>query len=258
MVSDGSYDGLMNVTIKRKSNKTAGFEVEKREEDGLYYITKVPKKCTEIAVGDRVLEINGTTHNNFKSQTNANDLIDSLKLDVVPVDDDAVEGDDSEEEYEEVSRSRSKASNIPRTGGDDEGYDNSNSNSNSEASDAADRNGINKQQSWDRPYVSKYKPRDRFMISVTNKENNDGGLGINLVEFQNGEIYVSEVNDGLFYDTVLNRGDKILSINGKKIPEHLDTVEEAMDFLESKSILQVFVLRPSKNDKGFKWVLKNT
>ena len=75
-------DGLKSVTIKRKSKKKAGFEVEKREEDGFYYITKVPKNCIDIAVGDRVLEINGTMHEDFKSQTNANDLVDSLKLDV--------------------------------------------------------------------------------------------------------------------------------------------------------------------------------
>ena len=74
--------GLINVTIKRKSKKKSGFEVEKREEDGLYYITKIPKNCTQIGVGDRVLEINGTMHNDFKSQTNANDLVDTLRLEV--------------------------------------------------------------------------------------------------------------------------------------------------------------------------------
>lgn len=254
MVNAGSYDDIVNVTIKRRSNKKPGFEVEKREEDGFYYITKVPKSCTEIAVGDRVLEINGTTYKNFKSQKDANDLVDSFQLDVVPVDDD-------EEEYEEVNRSRSKAKkNIPSTGWDDESYGNSNSNSNSEGkpSSAAGRKGINRNESWDREYVSKYKPRDRFMITVTNEENNGGSVGIDLVEYKNGEIYVSDVNDGPFYVTALNRGDKILSINGKKLPQHLDTVEEAMDVLESKSKLTVFVLRPSTEDKGLKWVLNNT
>lgn len=306
----GSSDGLISVTIQRRSNKKPGFEVEKREEDGFYYITKVPKNCTNIAVGDRVLEINGTTHKDFKSETNANDLVDSLKLDVVPVDDDDEEddeGEDSEEDYEEVNRSRSISKNRPRkdkaksSGADgnsrskiiksqsedieddsgygdnwndvdemktndnnwtDEDFDNNNTISeinNGEVRPAANRDGISKQESWDRPYVSQYKPRDRFMITVMNgEEKSDGDLGIELLEFENGEIYVSEVNEGPFYETALNRGDKILSINGKKIPNHIDTVEEAMGILQSKSKLTVFVLRPSKKDKGFRWVLKNT
>jgi hypothetical protein len=38
------------------------------------------------------------------------------------------------------------------------------------------------------------------MISVTKNEGNDN-LGIELVEFQESEIYVSEVNQGPFYET---------------------------------------------------------
>merc|ERR1712157_278788 len=102
------------------------------------------------------------------------------------------------------------------------------------------------------------KPRDRFMITVTNgEEKSDGDLGIELLEFENGQIYVSEVNEGPFYETALNRGDKILSINGKKIPSHIENVEEAMEIIESKSKLTVFVLRPSKEDDGYCWVLED-
>jgi hypothetical protein len=61
---------------------------------------------------------------------------------------------------------------------------------------------LGKSKSWDRPYVSNYKPNERFMISVTKKEETDGDdLGIDLVEFQESEIYVSEVNPGPFYET---------------------------------------------------------
>ncbi len=52
----------------------------------------------------------------------------------------------------------------------------------------------------------------------------------------------------------LNRGDKILSVNGKKIPDHIDTVEEAMDLIYSKPKITLFVLRPKKNDEGYNWV----
>lgn len=310
MSDDGSSDGQINVTIKRKSAKKAGFEVEKREEDGFYYITKVPKNCKKIGVGDRVLEINGTLHGDFKSQTNANDLVNSFRLEVVPVDDDddddEEEGDDSVEEYEVVNHSRSKTHKNPRTaalassavdgssrskntesqsgddedesdygedwndGGemkseepdwDDEAVDNNSDSSMTRA--AAERNAFvdeeklkEDKKSWDRQYVSQYKPNDRFMISVSN--DNDDDLGIDLVEFQENEIYVREVDQGPFYETALNRGDRIISINGKKIPDHINTVEDAIEILQSNSKLTIFVLRPSEEDEGLNWVIENT
>ena len=82
MAEDDGFDALLNITIDRKSKKKSGFEVERRKEDGFYYITKVPKDCTTIGVGDRVLEINGTTHLQFKNQKKANSLLDSIRLEV--------------------------------------------------------------------------------------------------------------------------------------------------------------------------------
>jgi len=300
---------FINVTIKRKSSRKAGFEVEQAE-DGFYYITKVPPKCTKIGIGDRVLEINGTMHDDFKSQNNANALVDSFRLEVLPfdtaADDDDDQSDQSEDEYEELDRSESKTNdrhklasmvhgnvnNSKRSnsmgtesegneddsdyeedwndGGetkseesqsDDESFDSDESDIPAEresdvenASD--DENELERVQSWDRPYVSNYNPNDRFMISV-NKEAQcyDGKLGIDLVEFQEGEIYVSEVNQGPFYETALNRGDKIISINGRK---NLNCVGTAMEILHSHVKSTLFVLRPKKNDEGYNWVNDNT
>lgn len=56
----------------------------------------------------------------------------------------------------------------------------------------------------------------------------------------------------------LNRGDKIISINGKKIADNINTVEEAMDILHSHSKITLFVLRPKTNDEGLMWVNENT
>lgn len=56
-------------------------------------------------------------------------------------------------------------------------------------------------ETWERAYVSNYKPNQRFMISVTQKEEDDDDLGVDFVEFEEGEIYVSDVNQGPFYDT---------------------------------------------------------
>ena len=74
-------EASVHITVKRKSKKKIGFEVELRD-DGRYYITKVPAKCKSIGVGDRVLEINGTKHLEFKNETNANGLIDTFRLEV--------------------------------------------------------------------------------------------------------------------------------------------------------------------------------
>lgn len=273
-------DGHMVVTIKRNSKKKAGFEVEKRR-DGFYYITKVPKNCKKIGVGDRVLEINGTIHEEFKNQKNANDLVDSIRLEVAQDDHDHDDEDDeSEEEYEEVDRSRAAGRNGNKrapmassgvdyeNGGNDwedagemkngEGEWGSESFNNKDYSNASllERASIKSltDETWERSYVSKYKPNERFMISVTKKEDDDDDLGIDFVAFEESEIYVSDVNKGPFYDTAINRGDKILSINGKKIPDHLSTVEEAMDILYSKPKMTLFVLRPKKNDEGYNWV----
>lgn len=76
-----THDATLNITIKRKSKKKSGFEVELRE-DGYYYVTKVPPGLKSIGVGDRVLEINGTSHSSFGGEQAANDLIDSFRLEV--------------------------------------------------------------------------------------------------------------------------------------------------------------------------------
>ena len=39
------------------------------------------------------------------------------------------------------------------------------------------------------------------MISATNTEGDDYDLGVDFVEYKEGEIYVSDVNDGPFYET---------------------------------------------------------
>jgi len=340
----------LNLTIKRRSNKKAGFEVE-QQEDGFYYISKVPKNCKKIGVGDRVLEINGTMHSDFKSAANANDLVDSFRLEVAPVDDNDEDEDESDEEYEEVDRSGSKSRRIPVTDpieseevddsarSDEKEFDDS-ARSAEEADDSARsaeedddsarsaeedddsarsaeedddsaksaeevddsdrsenheshgevddddsdygeeveneepdwdeedvannissssggmaeiRRGVAPSKSWERPYVSQYKAHDRFMISVT-KEEDDDDLGIDLIEYQENEIYVSEVNGGPFYATALNRGDKIISVNGKKVSTHLHSVDEVMDLINSKSKIQIFALRPSPDDGGYNWV----
>lgn len=395
----------MHITIKRHSKKKAGFEVERRVADGFYYVTKVPKNCKGIQVGDRVLEINGTKHLDFKNQENANALIDTFKMEVIPVDNGS-EGYESEENYEELVRSgqrtknasndrsrnnsekseqepvynrdsrsgrvdeegsfdrsvdTSSASNKGGTGedwaygsegaydrrdqhpySDDDGvrkvgkdyneddedgaptsddddwsdtsedvsasgnyasvsddeldWDDDNAASDEDEnsydsfsipknddtvddkvrelvkSNAAKRNArLGEDESvdeegWDRPYVSKYNPNDKFMISIKKEEDQyDADLGIDLVEFNrdNGtrgittDIYVREVVRGAFYQTALDRGDKILAINGKQVPDCIGSVEEAMELIQLKLKVTLYVVRPSEDDEGYQWLIEN-
>mmetsp|Transcript_25464 Transcript_25464/g.70126 ORF Transcript_25464/g.70126 Transcript_25464/m.70126 type:complete len:343 (-) Transcript_25464:700-1728(-) len=337
--------GLLNVVIKRKSKKTLGFEVEKREEDGFYYITKVPPNCKTVGVGDRVLEINGTTHLNFKNEKNANSLVESIRLDVVPADSDESDDEESEsesdEEYEEVSKLKNKTklasaaaaaeaaasskkttkrskknddesadkvdeseeeedwddSSEDRGAGrgkkkaakqNDKDEDDSMSKDSDDGDDDDDTSGDQEddedrdfvktsaakrnenydddeeEENWDRPYVSKYKPNEKFMISVAMKDADSDQLGLDLVEFKSGkgkfsrnDLFVKNVDRGPFYKTALDRGDKLISINGKKIPEKIKTAEDAMELLASKPKAAIFAVRPDPKDKGYIWLMEN-
>ena len=112
----------LKVTIKRTTKKKIGFEVELRD-DGHYYITKIPvgHKCT-AAVGDRVLEINGTPRSEFENVDHANELFETFRLEVALPEEDDVddesesEEEDSGEEEDEVSASRIRLRNLPLEG----------------------------------------------------------------------------------------------------------------------------------------------
>lgn len=75
------HESVLDVTVKRQSKKKSGFEVERRD-DGFYYMIKIPSGFKQIGVGDRVMEINGTTYLDFKHERHANDLIDCFRLEV--------------------------------------------------------------------------------------------------------------------------------------------------------------------------------
>ena len=74
-------EATLNITVKRKSKKKSGFEVELGD-DGHYYLSKVPRGFASASVGDRVLDINGAAHTEFRSEAYANDLIDSFRMEV--------------------------------------------------------------------------------------------------------------------------------------------------------------------------------
>lgn len=109
---------------------------------------------------------------------------------------------------------------------------------------------------WDRQYTSDYEPMDRWMVTVNMKLGEDSGL--TLVQYRN-ELFVADVDKGPFYNTAMDKGDKILSVNGKKVPKHIKTVDEAERLLLGRSKATIFLLRPDpEKDPGYKWVMENT
>jgi PDZ domain len=76
---DAFREANLKVRIQRPGG--SGFAAAKGS-DGYYYITKVPKNYTQISVGDRILDINGVSHDKFRHQRHANELLDSFQLEV--------------------------------------------------------------------------------------------------------------------------------------------------------------------------------
>jgi predicted metalloprotease with PDZ domain len=102
-----SDDHTRSVTVKRTAKKKSGYIVS--VEDAEYLITATPAKA-RVNVGDKVVGINGIKAEDFVDEDDANDLIESIRIVVVPEDQieayEAAKEDESddEEEYEEYDR----------------------------------------------------------------------------------------------------------------------------------------------------------
>jgi hypothetical protein len=117
-------DLTKSVTVKRSAKKKSGYTVGRQ--DDFYYVAEAPAKA-RVKPGDRVVGINGITSDEFIDEDDANDLIESIRIVVVPKDKleeyDELHGedDDDEEEFEEYDRSKKRggpgAVPIPAGGG---------------------------------------------------------------------------------------------------------------------------------------------
>ena len=67
--------------VKRSSKKKYGYAVS--EKDGEYFVTDVPEKA-RVDVGDTIVGINGVSSDDFIDEDNANGLIESIRIVVVP------------------------------------------------------------------------------------------------------------------------------------------------------------------------------
>jgi len=107
-------DLTSTLLLKRNTKKKSGYSIA--EEDTGYYLENTPSKA-RVNPGDRVVGINGIPAEEFLDEDDANGLIESIRIVVVPKDkldeyDEMYQGrdmveDDDEEDYEEYNRARS-------------------------------------------------------------------------------------------------------------------------------------------------------
>jgi len=112
-----SEDLTKTVVLKRSAKKKSGYTIV--EKDGEYFVEAVPAKA-RVNEGDKVVGINGIVSDEFVDVDDANDLIESIRIVVVPEDQiadyeaakeaeeagEAKGEESSDEEFEEVERPR--------------------------------------------------------------------------------------------------------------------------------------------------------
>jgi predicted metalloprotease with PDZ domain len=90
--------------------KQTTFSFKKKRSTIIFFpVTSAPSKKSSIQPGDRLIEINGIKYTEFKTAKRANDLFDTMVLDVEPKDDETdsdEEDSDSESEGEIESESQ--------------------------------------------------------------------------------------------------------------------------------------------------------
>ena len=107
-----SEDLTKTVVVKRPGKKKSGYLVE--ENNGDYVISEVPAKA-RVNVGDKVVRINGIDASEFIDEDDANALIESIRIKVVPEAnleefDEAGGDEESEEEgFEEYDRNAARS-----------------------------------------------------------------------------------------------------------------------------------------------------
>lgn len=129
-MSENENDLTKTVTVKRSGKKKSNYVVG--QQDGYYYIAECPNKA-RVRPGDRIVGINGISCDEFIDEDDANALIDSIRITVVPQDKleeyDEMQGvnmaEDEELEKDDAEGDRSAnlgALAVPRNvGGDGEG-----------------------------------------------------------------------------------------------------------------------------------------
>jgi DNA-directed RNA polymerase subunit RPC12/RpoP len=69
------------VTVKRKANKKSGYTL--KEKEGSYYVADAPARA-RVNPGDEVVAINGIKSEEFIDEADANELIECIRIVVIP------------------------------------------------------------------------------------------------------------------------------------------------------------------------------
>lgn len=98
---------------------------------------------------------------------------------------------------------------------------------------------------------------EKFMIRVTRtgKNGSNKDIGISLFDYK-GNIYVGDVvRGGLFATTAIDVGDKLLTVNGRKVAD-IKSASNAMDIIEGRETISMFLMRPDKTSLEYKEAMK--
>jgi hypothetical protein len=106
----------------------------------------------------------------------------------------------------------------------------------------------------ERASTRKFQPGDKFMIRVK-KSDKSGDPGLTFFDF-NGGIYIGMIEEGgPFSSTSIDYGDKLVSMNGQKA-EMIKSASNAMDLLEMKETVSLYVRRSGRDSVEFKEAIK--
>ena len=277
---DSFVGDYLRVTVRKESEERSGISLEKSE--GKFLLTAVPQHEKRIYPGMQVLAINGIV--NLHTAVKAEDLISRSKGEVqLIIDfssplkangncpccsqqkapqakvngrrivrrtvDDIKKGGGREAMSVAASENTTRVNNrappgkkAPKKNDPPPKYQFDEFDSDSE--DEGQRNDL--PSPTRRTSTSRYQANDKFMVRVSKTGKSDKPIGIRLFDHK-GSIYVRCIDKGgLFYSTPISQGDKVLSVNGRKISS-LKSAANVMSMIEDKDSVSIFVLRPDPN-----------
>ncbi|KAG7355692.1 PDZ domain containing protein [Nitzschia inconspicua] len=261
------YDGdIIRIKVQKHSESEPGIKVRKTA--GIFILTSLPKHEKRINIGSQVLAINGVM--NINTVAKAETLINQTKRFVTlmvdyssPLDKqrncrccgDLIYPNGEHAHPKDVAANDDSGLFTPKVNNHSDhrpktllpskyNVDDYNSETDDDGDDEEGR-------PLERTHTSKFQPGDKFMIRVKTK----GNPGLSLFDF-NGAIYVAKVvKGGAFYSTPIDTGDRLISMNGKKM-EVIKTSSNAMTMLEEKETVSLYVCRSEKTSAEYKEAVK--
>lgn len=257
------YDGdIIRIRVKKKSESDPGIKVHKTA--GIFILTKLPTHEKRINIGSQVLAINGVM--NINTVVKAESLMKQTKEFVTlmvdfssPIDrrrNCPCCGDSLYPNGEHVRSKEPDDSGLftPRTSNHSDhrpkkkllpskyNVDDYNSDTDEDGDEG---------RSVERSHTAKFQPGDKFMIRVKT----NGNSGISLFDYKKG-VHVGKIEKGgAFYSTPIDTGDKVISINGKKM-DVIKTASNAMTMMEEKETVSLYVCRCDKSSGEYKEAIK--